>query len=978
MSVPDTYATVAFHEPGRAAANLQHLRARLPEHLLALLPTILGQLPDPDGSLNYLERFTREPPQRVLDALARQPALLHYLLALFSYSRFLSETLVQEPELILWLGRERFLERMPSKEELLEDYARFEATALELDPALALARFKRRQYLRIVLKDILRHSSLVETTLELSTLADALLEKALTRAQAELRPRYGAPETCDAQGRLVPARFAVVSLGKLGGNELNYSSDIDLLFLFAGEGATSGPERIANSEYFIRLAQRLLRIVAGVTHVGPVFRVDLRLRPGGGEGDLAISLPAALDYYQRRAREWELQMLLKARASAGDAALVREFLNGVEPFLYRGAMHFAAVEAVVQSREGMDRKLDAAAAHRVNVKLAPGGIRDIEFLVQCLQRLHGRDDPWVRAAGTLVGLQKLFEKGYLAGRDHHELATAYQFLRMVEHRLQLEHGQQAHTLPDDSRALELLARRCHVPAGSGREALDVLRESIEGHLRRVRAIYDRRLPSSRPSSGAEGFALRALNPVVAAGELSYSEILDGLRAQDAPLYHELAKLEVPSRATKAVQRFLVSALQSSTVFEEVNHAAAALPDGIRLLHLSEPLAGLLLRQPERLTQLLALRAGAAESSAAQLEIPLAGPEPSAWPRGLAAVVEQRGSLNEQMAGLRRYFTDAVFLWGAGEVCRQKDIESGLRAYSELADQVLRAGLAVASQHERATPDFAVVALGRLGTTEMDWGSDADLVFVARDAAQQEPLRRLLERFLHVVSGYTREGTIFPIDVRLRPRGGEGELVQTADSVLEYFRNTAAVWEAATYLKARMVASAGDFAREWTEQLPEALRERCASWNDIRGELRAMRKRLEEEAGAGSAENFKTGPGGVYDIDFILSAFALRAGARSQAGRSWAQQIEVLRDEGALTDGDAERLAQAAKWLRALDHAIRLATGRSSPQLPTGPRLEIVAELAGPWVGETLSGSTLVARLAEQRRAARAVFQQVFG
>ena len=976
MNLSDAIAAVSFREPSRASADIHLLQGRLPAALLSLLPTILGQLPDPDGSLNCLERFTRELPRRVLTALEHQPALLHYLLALFSYSRFLSETLLQEPELILWLGREHFLERTPSKEELLEDYARFEATALDLDPALALARFKRRQYVRIVLKDILRHSSLVETTLELSTLADALLEKALTRAQAELQLRYGAPEARDARGRLVPARFAVVSLGKLGGNELNYSSDVDLLFLFAGEGETSGPGRLANSEYSIRLAQRLLQIISGVTREGPVFRVDMRLRPGGGEGDLAISLPAALDYYQRRAREWELQMLLKARASAGDAALVREFLLGVEPFLYRGAMHFAVVEAVVQSREGFDRKLDAAAGDRLNVKLAAGGIRDIEFLVQCLQRLHGRDDPWVRAAGTLIGLQRLFEKGYLAGRDHHELATAYQFLRMVEHRLQLEQGQQTHTLPGDSRALELLARRCSVPADSASEAVAALKKSLGEHLRRVRTIYEQRLPSARCEVGEE-FALRALPPVVAAGELAYSEILEVLRAQGSPLYEELKKLEVPPRAAKALHRFLTAALRSSAVFEEVSRAAAAVPDAVRLLHLSEPLAALLLRQPERLMRLLALRTAGAESSSAQLQIPLARPVPSVLPSGLAAVVEQRRALNEQMAGLRRYFTDAVFLWGAGEVCRQQEVESGLRAYSELAEQVLRAGLGVAAQHEGATTDFAVLALGRLGTSEMDWGSDADLVFVVRNAEQQEPLRRLMEKFLHVVSGYTSEGTLFPIDVRLRPRGGEGELVQTIDGMLEYFLHTAAVWEAATYLKARVVASCGDFGEEWAARLSEVLREQFSSWEGIRDELRSMRKRLVEEAGAGSAENFKTGPGGVYDVDFILSAFALRAGARSQAGRVWSQQIAVLREEGAITDGDAHRLAQAARWLRAVDHALRLATGRSSPQLPTGPRLEVVAELAGHWLGEPLSGSTLMTRLAEERHAARAVFQQVF-
>ncbi|MFQ5695083.1 MAG: hypothetical protein ACE5HB_03760, partial [Terriglobia bacterium] len=300
MSLPPEFSSLALAEPAQARANLELLRERLPSPLFDLLPTVLAQVPDPDGALNRLERFTRQCKRRLVQALSRRPALLHYLLALFSHSRYLSETLIQQPELILWLGRERQLERLKRPEELLEEYARFEVTALDLEPSLALARFKRHQYLRITLKDILNIATLVETTLELSTLTDVLLEKALRMAGAELSRRYGAPMTRDAQGRLGPARFAVVSLGKLGGNELNYNSDVDLLFLFDGEGMTSAPDAersMDNSEYFLRLAQRLLQIIAGVTPEGAVFRVDTRLRPGGGEGDLALSLPAALDYY---------------------------------------------------------------------------------------------------------------------------------------------------------------------------------------------------------------------------------------------------------------------------------------------------------------------------------------------------------------------------------------------------------------------------------------------------------------------------------------------------------------------------------------------------------------------------------------------------------------------------------------------------------------------------------------------------------
>ncbi len=967
MSLPDTFVSVRFREPARAAANLTHLRARLPANLLDLLPTVLAQVPDPDGALNALERFARELPRRVTDGIGRQPVLLHYLLALFSFSRFLGETLIQDPELILWLGRERLLERMPSHEELLEEYARFETAAFDLDPSLALARFKRRQYLRIVLKDVLGLSTLVETTLEVSTLADVLLEKALRRADAELQRRYGAPESSDARGRRVPARFAVVSLGKLGGNELNYSSDIDLLFLFDGSGETTGPDRLSNSEYFVRLSQRLLQIITGVSSEGPVFRVDMRLRPGGGEGDLAISLPAAIEYYQRRAREWELQMLLKARHSAGDPAPVREFQSAVEPFLYRGAMHFPAVEAVVKAREGFDLKLDPTG--RANVKLEPGGIRDIEFLVQCLQRLHGRDDPWVRAAGTLVGLHKLFEKGYLSARDHSRLAAAYQFLRLVEHRLQLEQGQQSHTVPRDAEALELLARRCGAAAAADFE------RTLAGHMRHVRAIYERRLPRAPATREAPDFFLQTSGPLASPETLSHSELLEWLRAQGSPLYHELQKLEVPERARRSLHRFLAAAAQSSATFEEVNRAASALPRAVEILHLSEPLAALLVRRPEWLALLLVSNEVAGGETSGQLRMPLVGPTPSAAPPELAAILERCDSLSQQMGSLRGYFSRAVLRWGARELSPGARVEAGLDSYTALTEEILRAGWCVAEQDDPGAGGAAVVlALGRLGTREMDLGSDADLVFVASDVEAQQRLRPVAERFLHVISGYTSEGTLFPVDVRLRPRGGEGELVQSVDGLLDYFRTSAAVWEAATYLKARPIALNCALGNQLCAQLRQVLKERFSDWETVCGELRAMRQRLEDEGGK---ENFKTGAGGFYDVDFILSGAALRAGAAWQAGRPWIEQVQSLTDEE-LSGEERTKLRESARLFRAVDHAVRLATGKNTPQLPSGAKLEAVAELAGRWLDESLSGAVLVTRLSEARRSVRSVFNRMFG
>src|SRR5712692_7212826 len=527
------YSSIVFVEPARAEANLALVERRLPGNLWATLPALLAQLPDPDGALNFLERYLRleaEPTAanaRTVAYLKRYPAALHHLLVIFSYSRFLSETLVQQPELIIWLhgparrGPERAppLDRIKSPEDLHEEFARFEAVSLDHPPAIVLARFKRREYLRITLRDVLGLATLAETSLELSHLADVLLERALRSSEQKLPNAYGTPQFTGADGSRQVARLAILSLGKLGGQELNYSSDIDLMLLYEHDGETSGGPQgaISNGEYFVRLAQAVLKLITEVTPEGAVFRVDLRLRPQGKEGDLATSVPAAFDYYCARAREWERQMLIKARCSAGDAEAARRFLREVLPLVYRSEFNLAAVEAVLNARQEITRGLQlragpsrarpsraaGASGHAAewNVKLSPGGIRDIEFLTQCLQRLYGGADAWLRANSTLVALQRLHDKGHLTGRDFFRLAGAYQFLRKVEHRLQLRDGLQRHTLPRAPDALERLANRCGVEptAAEGRTAAEELLRRLSQYFADVREIYDRILALRAPS-----------------------------------------------------------------------------------------------------------------------------------------------------------------------------------------------------------------------------------------------------------------------------------------------------------------------------------------------------------------------------------------------------------------------------------------------------------------------------------------------
>ena len=292
-----------FRDPEAARRNLARIAERVPAAVVRAIPPLLTDAPDPDAALNLFERLTETAPAEVFRAFERDRALVHYALAVFGYSHFLGETLIQNTDLFHILQRDKMLDRSRSREEYREAFARFRSRSFETDIALLLARFKRREYVRIMLRDVLGTAALAETTNEISALADVLIAEALREIDAAFRSRYGPPQHADAEGRHTDVPVAVLSLGKLGGNELNYSSDIDLLFLY-GDGQDAGTTSISIREYFVRLAQSVTDALSRMTREGSAFRVDLRLRPQGGEGEAAIGLSQALQYYGRTAGDW--------------------------------------------------------------------------------------------------------------------------------------------------------------------------------------------------------------------------------------------------------------------------------------------------------------------------------------------------------------------------------------------------------------------------------------------------------------------------------------------------------------------------------------------------------------------------------------------------------------------------------------------------------------------------------------------------
>src|SRR5579863_8698804 len=491
--MPRLVEEIDFRHPTRARIQMESVANGLPEAILTRIQVLLASIPDPDQALHYLERLRLENAAG-FGRMANSPAALSYLITVFSFSNFLSEAVLRHPEWLLQLTASGDLHRVLASEEYERRLSAF-AGATGIPRALDLALFRRQQLLRIVLRDVLGLASFADVTEELSNLADAVLDLAYRRIRTELVARHGAPRLSSGG----ECGFSVISLGKLGGKELNYSSDIDLMFLYSENGQTEGAESITNKEFFKKVANQYTELLSTYPAEGQCYRVDLRLRPDGRFGEVCISLEGARDYYKQRGRDWELQMLIKARVSAGEPDPGRELLDDVEPLIYSTTLDFRAVEAVSETRARIHEKLAAKRAGAgVDIKLARGGIRDIEFLVQCLQRLHGGREPWVRHGSTLFALFRLRDKGLLSGSEYARLASAYQFLRHLEHRLQFDEDRQTHILPTDPAALEMLARRMPAAASSELPTADSLERELEHHLEEVQELYDLLIHAQKP------------------------------------------------------------------------------------------------------------------------------------------------------------------------------------------------------------------------------------------------------------------------------------------------------------------------------------------------------------------------------------------------------------------------------------------------------------------------------------------------
>ena len=945
-------------------------------------------LPDPEAARTFLLRLEASSPLPRLDDL-----LLSRLLTIAAYSPFLAETILRHPEYVAWLKRETEGEfgRVKSAEQLSEELARFVTRSIDTDERTRLARFKRRELLRIYLRDCLDVATLSEVTEELSNLADVILAHALALASQEMTNRHGSPLAKDDRGRIEKAEMAIVALGKLGCRELNYASDIDLLFLFCGQGETAGDGRnpasvIGNKEFFTSVANRVVQIIGSSAGEGAVYRIDLRLRPYGRDGDTVWEVERAVDYYRKKAHNWERQALIRARASAGSQAVVGRFLESVRGVVFHKDALPTAVADVRKAKEKIDREA-AGRTGGFNVKLGRGGIREIEFIAQALQLAYGGREPWLRSAQTLIVLARLAEKGYLSEQERARLSSAYTFLRTVEHRLQMELGVQTHRLPIAPERLDLVARR----SGYNQHARpsSAFLADLEAHTASVRAVYNRvfaegqggandeeqkgdgsRKLDQHPDDETErliDYTSAALNKLLrsqgeprAAGDRSRSDT--GVRAA---ITSALPAAIEPLRSLKNLMAWADSlATYESAANPEMRAILSeeSLPRVIKRLIAalsSQYLAHILLSRPT-LARALVERIETGEQDFFHL---------------MSEAVEHAGDIASKTDALRRAWYRAVVEIGYRDMSEVEGLESQISnlksqttgpqpltpdsrpltagSQTALAEAALRIAVKVTleslgiDEAQAAQLPFTIMGLGRLGHAGMDYGSDLDLLVVFDDSAPWPPVgapgiqsspseffARLTAQVVKVLSSITREGFLYRIDLRLRPDGKSGPVAQGLSSLLAYLSERASAWEHSAYLKAREVAGDLKFGARACGAICETIFDRAAANASLGEELSAMRARLEKEKARPGRPDIKWGSGGMTDVYFVTRYLQLRDRIYYPPERGTIALIKHLGERGALDRAQAETLFEGYYFLRRLDHWMRLLLDRHSPALPS--------------------------------------------
>ena len=952
---------------------------------------------DPARVKNFLNSSAETGALAQLEKLS--PASARVFGALVSGSQFLSELLQPHPELLSIFDSERlqFPHRTEGLRNEVEKFLQPKLAAREYQDALAeLRRFKQREMLRIAARDLGQLSNVVEITREISNLADVCLNAALQIVSQQITEKYGRPYHQDAKQHWQPTPFCILGLGKLGGQDLNYSSDVDITFLYGDEGEVfkeppgkkASPRPVMSThQFFAKLSEALSAEISRPTQDGFLYRVDLRLRPEGDAGPLARSLESYENYYAEWGQTWERMMLIKARHVAGDKGLGSEFLEMIQSFRYPRSVSPEILHEIAATKDRIENEVVRAGELERNVKLGRGGIREIEFIVQSLQVLHAGRLPFLQIPQTLPCLAKLPQYDLLSPEDARQLDAACRFLRDVEHRLQMENNLQTHTIPEDRPSQSRLARLMNF------KSLGAFQKALHTHTGNVRRVYESLLKGDSRKTQTD-----TLPPFSSAEE--WNQLLATRSFRDSEqafrMFREFAEgpgyIHVSPRTTELAGQLILKFLalcppasktrnalpivlsDPDRVLARLDSFVAAYGSRAMLLELwnnnpkffelllllfdrSEFLAETAIRTPDLIDALV---------SGGRLQRRKTAPE---------ILKELRFGLRDpdQFLWLRRYHESELMRLGLRNISGQVDIEQTPADLSAFADACLQYALEVILRKNKIkSAPFAIIGLGKLGGSEIIYGSDLDLFFVAGAKEKNLPrLQKIAAEVMDLLSRRTEQGIVFHTDARLRPDGEKGLLVQTLDACENYYRHRAQLWEIQALTRTRFVAGNSkigeqflNLAAEWTDF------SRKRSTNDWKPEIHHMRMRIEKERtpSGKDALAIKTGKGGLMDAEFIAQALCLENGWHEP---NTLHALERAHEKEALPD--AISLIENYRQLRRVEAILRRWSDEGETVLPDeAPAFYRVSVRCGFDTPEQFRTA-----LAKWRETIRKVYDKVF-
>ncbi|MBG6085653.1 bifunctional [glutamine synthetase] adenylyltransferase/[glutamine synthetase]-adenylyl-L-tyrosine phosphorylase [Zhihengliuella flava] len=990
------FITAGFDDVERARRFLaaDELTSCAPEHLIEGL----SQAADPDQALLSLVRLAERVP-RVLE-LVQQPGPRLRLFRLLGASEALAEFLLRHPEALTVVSEEQDVQCSLSqlRQRALAAVGatgpdgRWIATVAGPEGVLALRRAYRMELTRIALRDLCARDPLEEmpaVSAELADIASAALDAALAVARQDLAEHFD-PED------IARVRLTVIGMGKCGARELNYISDVDVIYVHEADGL----EESVASHIAGALASALAKNINATSSEPGLWEVDANLRPEGKDGALSRTLDSHLAYYQRWAQSWEFQALLKARPIAGDAELGRAYEEAVAPMIWSSSERDGFVESVQSMRRRVTDNIPAGEVPR-QIKLGPGGLRDVEFTVQLLQLVHGRVDHSLRVRDTTTAIARLSDAGYIGRIDAMDFDQAYRYLRVLEHRIQLVHLRRTHLMPAKEAAQRALARAAQPPGAVKKHTAQLLHERWQHCKRQVKSLHERIFyrPLLATAANLSTEEVR-LTPEAAQARLAALGYLD---PQGAMRHIEALTAGVSRRAS--LQRQLLPVLLG-WIAEGVSPDAGLL--GFR--RISERLGESpwylgLLRDSNAAAERLCRVLSSSRLLTDWLEV---SPESVAWlgnddelrpmsaeqlRRENTAKLRRHGNseagmrlvrINRRREMLRTALAEGAGLIGVDEVGRSL-------AAADAA--CVQAALTVAEQEEigrgELLTDVVVIAMGRQGGEEISYGSDADVIYVHRarvgtDAqAAQEQATRIVTRISQLLTSPLKPAVQaeikLTVDAALRPEGRQGALVRSLESYREYYAKWALAWERQALLRARPMAGEAALTAEFMTVVDEVRYERGLA-DDERREIRRIKARVEAERlprGADPALHVKLGRGGLSDVEWLVQLLQLEHSATHAEIRtpSTRHALAALGESGLLAHDDVVLLDSAWTLATRIRSATLVATGRPADVLPRSwGDLEAVAR----WCGyEQGSGARLESDYRRATRQARHVFEREF-